>query len=316
MAEAVLVTGALGQDGRLVAERLPGARIVGVVRDAKAAPPAGAGFAELVSLDLTDPEAVASLVRRVRPSRLFHLAAAHHGSEGPAFDPALLQAMLRTNFLSTAALASAVLQHAPGCRFIHAASSQMYTPGAVHSDVSEATPRQPATYYGHTKSWSMDYVGLMRDRHGLHGASAILFNHESPRRASSFISRKLTLAAAAAARDRSSKVAVRNIGAMTDWSAAEDVADALIAMSQAERPADYVVGSGTLRKVAELAEIAFRCAGLDWRAHVTYERDETPSALRADSGAIRAALGWRPRVPFEAMIERMVDADRTLLDHS
>ncbi len=271
------------------------------------------GYDELHAIDLTDRQAVEALVRHVRPARAFHLAAAHHGAEGPAFDPALLDRMLRTNFLSTTTLASAILQHAPHCRLVCAASSQMYSPGDAHAVVSESTPRRPATYYGYTKSWSLDFIALLRERHGLLGSTAILFNHESPRRAPSFVSRKLTQAAAAAARDPAASVTLRNAGALTDWSAAEDVVDAMVAMSEAPRPADYVVGSGKLRRVSELAEVAFRRVGLDWRRHVRFERDEALPALQADTTAIRAALHWRPRIAFEAMVERMVDADLALM---
>jgi GDPmannose 4,6-dehydratase len=285
--------------------------VIGIVREVPATP--AKGFHALDAVDLTDRAAVDSLIRRVQPARVFHLAAAHHGSEGPAFDPRLLETMLRTNFLSTTVLASALLESAPACRFVYAASSQMYTPAGAHAAVNEASPRRPATYYGYTKSWSLEFIALLRERHGLLGSSAILFNHESSRRSPAFVSRKLTQAAAAAARDPSKRVALRNIGAMTDWSAAEDVAAALLAMSEAKRPADYVVGSGRLRRVSELAEVAFRRVGLDWRRHVDFEKDETAPAVYADPGAIRGALGWTPRIAFEAMVERMVDADAALL---
>lgn len=306
----VLIAGAAGQDGRLLAGRLvaEGRRVIGLVR------PERLGAPDLpcpcVSLALDDSDAMAALVEAVRPDRFFYLAAAHHSSEGPALpDPDLQRAMVATNLVGVTAAIRAILRHAPACRLVYAGSSHMHRVGDQDRAVDADSPRDPVNYYGLTKSWAMDAIRFARDQQGLFGGTAILFNHESPLRPASFLSRKLSVAAARIKAGLAESVSIRNIGAKADWFDAEDAVDAMIRMADADTPADHAIGGGALTGVRDLAAAAFAAAGLDWTRHVTWEADLTRPALYADIRQTREALGWTPRTDLGALMRRMVEAD-------
>lgn len=315
MTRPAMIVGALGQDGRLLAARLRavGTPVIGVARPGTAL---AAPEIPLIALDIGDADAVAAAIAAHRPARLFYLAAVHHSAEGPPTDPAALwPAMLRTNCRGVANVLRALARSAPDCRLVFAASSQMYTPAcgpdAADLVVDETTPRRPRTYYGHTKAWSLDAIAEARDR-GLPAATAILFNHESPLRPPSFLSRKVTRAAAAIRLGLQQRLALENLGGRADWSSADDVADALLRMSDGV-PQDYVVGSGRLHTVEDLVQCAFGHAGLDWRAHVDATRHTVQPAVVADPRRLMAERGWRPRQDFPTLIRAMVDADLAAL---
>jgi len=213
---------------------------------------------------------------------VFYLAAVHHSAEGPPADPGVLwPAMVRTNCRGVAAMLRALRRTAPDCRLVFAASSQMYTPPQGGDlTVDETTARRPRTFYGHTKSWSLDAIAEAR-AHGLPASTAILFNHESPLRPPSFLSRKVTRAAAAIRLGRQHRLAIDNLGGRADWSSAADVVDALLHMSEGA-PDDYVIGSGRLHTVEDLLACAFARVGLDWRDHVDAARNAPQPAVVAD----------------------------------
>ncbi len=308
-----LIVGARGQDGSLLAERLlrDGEPVVGIVRPGTAT--VSAGF-PLHALDVTDAAALEALVAQVQPKRLFYLAAVHHSADGgPGDRHALWSAMTAVNCLGAVNAVRAILRTAPDCRLVFAASSQMYTPHGADLRVDETTPRAPRTFYGHTKAWSQDAIAFARTHDGLHGATAILFNHESPRRPPSFVTRKITRAAAAIHLGLETALRLADLGGRADWCSAEDVVDALLRMADAPSPGDYVIGSGTIHSVSQLLDCAFGRVGLEWRRHVAADRETTTPVVQADPGRIRAALGWQPTRSFEALIHAMVDNDLALL---
>jgi GDPmannose 4,6-dehydratase len=308
-----LIVGALGQDGRLLADRLraAGEPVIGVARPGAAPPDAPAH--PLLTLDMTDADAIDTAIAQHRPRRLFYLAAVHHSAEGPPGDPsALWSAMLRTNCLGVVNVLRALRRAAPDCRLVFAASSQMYTPPGTDLTVDETTVRRPRTFYGHTKAWSLDAIADARAHHGLPAASAILFNHESPLRPPSFLSRKVTRAAAAIRRGSPQRLAIENLGGRTDWSSALDVVDALVRMTEGE-PRDYVIGSGRLHSVEDLLACAFEHVGLDWRDHVDAARRAVQPAVVADPRRLMAERGWQPQQDFSTLIRAMVDADLAAL---
>jgi GDPmannose 4,6-dehydratase len=263
-----LITGVSGQDGRLLAERLldSGYRVIGVIKPRRD-PPRHGFMAQVhsVAMDLADPRAVLSLLADWQPDEIYHLAAAHHSSQERLDSAGLAtkEAMLTHNFLSTRALAFAMLQWQSKAHLIFAASSQMYTPQSLNHEISEDSRRNPRTFYGFTKSWSMDLLAFLRTEHGLRASTAILFNHESPLRNPQFVSRKVTQAAARAKAGKNVKIELLNIGARVDWSSAHDVVRALHLMAKAENGGDYIVASGKLHSVRDLLEIAFGHVGLD-----------------------------------------------------
>lgn len=310
----VLITGALGQDGRLLAGCLiaEGHDVVGLVRsgraDGRPAP------CRLVETDIGDADAVDRLVRALRPGRIFHIAAAHHSAEVPlAANPELWRAMTAVNHLATTFLIQAILSHVPQCRLVYAASSQMYRPGEVDRAIDETSPRDPGTYYGLTKMWAMDAIRYAREQFGLAGSTAILFNHESPLRPESFVSRKISTAAARIRRGAKERLELRNIGARADWFAAEDAVDAMVRMSLAEYPHDYAVGSGRASSVRDLLDAAFSAVDLDWRDHVVARSDIAQPTLVADTGKLGDNLGWVPREDICDTMSRMTRADLAAL---
>jgi GDPmannose 4,6-dehydratase len=313
-----LITGIFGQDGRLLAERLldSGYRVVGVVKPQR--DPSHHGFmaqVHSVAMDLADPHAVLSLLEDWQPDEIYHLAAAHHSSQEhqDAAGLATNEAMLSHNFLSTRTLAFAMLQLQSKAHLVFAASSQMYTPLSPNHAISEDSRRSPGTFYGFTKSWSMDLLAFLRTKHGLHASTAILFNHESPLRNPQFVSRKITQAAARAKSGMNVKLELLNIGARVDWSSAHDVVRALHLMANAERGGDYIVASSNLHSVRDLLEIAFGHVGLDWRNYTSYKFDSEEPALIGQAQLLRDTFKWQPSIGFKEMIVAMVEHDRQLL---
>lgn len=313
-ARTALITGALGQDGSLLAELLlcRGYRVIAVVR-AESVPPVDGPLSGMPfdSVDLVDPVAVRSLLDKWQPDEVYHLAAFHHSSQSTSTGAAAQskEQMLSVNFLATKALAFALLEMQLDCHLVFASSSQVFTAVDMNHTVHESSPRQPSNFYGHTKSWSMDLLSFLRSESGLRASSAILFNHESPRRGAQFVSRKITRAAAMAASGQRPSLELLNIGARVDWSSAHDVVQALSLMARAEAPRDYVVASGQLHSVRDLLQIAFERVGLDWTQFANFQQDRETPALVGQPNALEDLLGWRRTMRFQDMVAEMVDHD-------
>ncbi len=309
-----LITGPCGQDGTLLARHLSrlGYRVVGIVRpDGRTDTDGVPCGIELVATDISARAAWSELLARHAPQEIYHLAACHHSTQEGA-DPRYRrrsEEMVDTNFLSTKALAFALLEAGLPCHVVFAGSSQMYSAEGSHRAIDECTERKPSTFYGHTKSWSMDLLGQLRKDFGLRASTAILFNHESPLRRPQFVSRRISQAAAAAGRGQPVHLDLLNIGARADWTSAHDVVWALHLMATANHPADYVVASGELHSVREMLDIAFGHVGLDWRPLVTAQRDVEQPALVGDATLLERTLGWKRQHSFSDLISQMVDAD-------
>jgi GDPmannose 4,6-dehydratase len=311
-----LITGVLGQDGSLLAELLlsRGYRVVGIDRPGPVAVEMRGlvDRIELVALDL-ETAPVGDLVAREQVDEIYHLAACHRSSEpGQADDPAQQQRMVAVNHAAALALAHAALVH--GARIVVAGSSQMYTPALPALEITEATPRAPATFYGVTKATTLDALAWLRAHQGLGASTAILFNHESPRRPPAFVSRKITLTAARIAAGKERELVLKDLSSRTDFSSARDIVEGLHAMALGS-PGDHVLASGQLHELAELCDVAFTAVGLDWRAHV---RTVTPPgerpALVGDPAKAARDLGWAPRRDFATWVTEMVEADRARTD--
>lgn len=309
-----IITGARGQDGSILAELLTarGYRVIGIARGKPTATEAalqpGTRF---VDVDLGNLNAVRDLVEAWQPDEIYHLAAFHHSSQEGALSSAVTakESMLAANFLFTKNLAFALADMESSCHLVFASSSQIFTAQAEHHLVTEETPRQPSTFYGLTKSWAMDLLAVMRKETRLRTSSAILFNHESPRRPLQFVSRKITHAAAQAAKGALPRLHLQNIGSRVDWSSARDVVQALSLMGRAEVPRDYVVASGALHSVREFLELAFGHVGLDWKRFTTFSEDTSVPALVGDPHALEHALSWQRAASFEDLVTEMVEHD-------
>ena len=310
-----LVTGALGQDGFILSYALlaRGIEVVGVVR-----PGASGGRrrmlealgCRLVEIDLTASAPLADLAAEVRPGSIFHLAAAHLAS-GAAEIEEVWQAMTAVNQHATEVLATAA--RTQGSALVFASSSQIWTPTKVEQMVDEATPRVPATFYGRTKAAAMDMLAHHRAHDGLKASVAILFNHESPWRAPSFVTRMISMAAAKAAKGEAAQLTLMNLGARADWHAATDTMGALMLMASAT-PGDYVIASGRSHAVKDFVAAAFDHAGVRWQGVVTGARDEPGPVLVGNAAKARRELGWQPATAFAEIARAMVDADMARLE--
>ncbi|MGZ6642861.1 MAG: GDP-mannose 4,6-dehydratase [Solirubrobacteraceae bacterium] len=301
-----LVTGVTGQDGSYLVELLTqsGTDVVGLVRDPAAAP---AGL-DVVRGDLLDPASLRAAVRDVAPDELYHLAA-------PTFVPASWEDPTETVAAiagATGALLAAALAAPRRPRVWVSASSEVFG-DAGESPQHERTPMRPRSPYGVAKLAAHGLVGALRDHHGLFACSGITYNPESPRRPPRFVTRKITRGAAAIALGLQAELVLGDLGAVRDWSHAEDVMRAAILALRADQPGDYVIASGRGRTVGELVDAAFAHVGLDPAGRVrvdpAFVRPPEPTTLVGDPGRARAQLGWEPRHSFESLVGAMVDAD-------
>jgi GDPmannose 4,6-dehydratase len=247
-------------------------------------------------------------VRETQPDELYHLAS-------PSFIPPSWERpkeTLRAIAGSTAALLEAVRDDAPQAHVFVAASGAMFG-DSPESPQNETTPCRPTSPYAIAKLASHQLVGAMRRHDGLYACSGIMFNHESERRPLQFVTRTVTRAAAQIKLGLAEEVTLGALDAVRDWSFAGDVMRGVWLMLQQDRPDDYVLASGVGRTVAELAETAFACVGLQAERYVRVDPKlvRPPEATESvgDPSKARRELGWQPEVSFGQLVERMVQAD-------
>jgi GDPmannose 4,6-dehydratase len=313
-ATSALITGITGQDGSFLVELLleKGYAVTGLLRGDLERPLGAAehlrGEIGLMHGDLLVPESLREAIARVRPDELYHLAA-------PSFVPASWERPAETLAAiagSSAAILEAVRERSGDTRVFVSASGAMYAE-ARESPQREDTPPGPGSPYAIAKLAAHQLLGAMRREAGLHASSGILFNHESERRPERFVTRRISRAAAAIAQGRQRELRLGSLEAVRDWSFAGDIVHGAWLMLQQERPDDYVLASGEPHTVADFARAAFACVGLDADEHVRVD----PALVRTpertlnvgDPTRARERLGWRPRVSFEQLVERMVRAD-------
>ncbi|HET7766014.1 MAG TPA: GDP-mannose 4,6-dehydratase [Burkholderiales bacterium] len=310
-----LITGITGQDGSYLAELLVerGYGIVGVVRrdpgEARRSLPAGlAGRVELVGWDMRDASGIAQILREYRPGEFYNCAGYSSGA-GMYDEPV---AIGEVNGLAVARILEAIREVDAGIRFCQASSSEIFA-NAVESPQSEATPVSPRSPYGAAKAYADFMVRIYRERHGLFACSAILFNHESPRRSTAFVTRKITHELARIKRGLASEIALGNLSARRDWGFAGDYVRAMWSMLQQSRAEEFIVSTGETHSVREFCELAFARLGMDYRRYVkedahAYRAAETIQ-LVGNSAKAHRVLGWRPEKGFEDLVKMMVDAD-------
>ena len=302
-----LVIGASGQDGILLSSQLiaRGDEVVGVSRR-----PSPLARVTNECGDVTRPDWIEELIARHRPHRIFHLAAHHRSSATTApADAAESDACHAVNTRSFERVLLAAARHCPEARILHASSCRVFGEGNGEP-LAESTPHRPVCAYGASKAAAMEIASTHAREHGRFVASAVLFNHESELRPNDFVSKKIALAAAIGGH-----VEVGSLTAVADWSCARDLTRAMITLLDEGYPGTWVVASGVLRSVAELAQACFAAAGLDWRNHVT----ERPGGftgrnwqLRGDCGKLIANTSWRPRANFEQLAADLVERTRRL----
>lgn len=306
------VTGITGQDGRYMADllRQQGYRITGLAR-APERMQAHDGIT-VERWDMRDEHALAGLLAREQPNEFYNFAAFSTGS-GMFDDPVAIGDI---NGLAVARILEAIRKISPATRFCQASSAEMFgaASGSPQNETSRLDPRSP---YGAAKLYAHAMIGLYRQRFGLFACSAILFNHESPRRGTAFVTRKITRAAAAISRGLADHVQLGDLAAQRDWGFAGDYVRAMWLMLQQENPGDYVVATGVTHTVEDICRLAFERVGLDYRDHVrtAAQPSRPPDALQlvGDAHKARRELGWSTTVTFEQLIALMVDADLAAL---
>jgi GDPmannose 4,6-dehydratase len=312
-----LITGIAGQDGSYLAELLleKGYAVFGVVRGGGEFPNLDAirDRIELIEADLLDQGSLVRALAHTEPREVYHLAA-------PSFVPASWERPVETaEFAAVGATAmlEALRTVAPEARFYQASSSEIFGHPRERPQ-SELTPLSPLTPYGVAKAYAHFIVGSYRERYGLHVSSGILYNHESPRRPTNFVTRKISHAAAAISLGLQDSVELGNLDACRDWGYAGDYVHAMWLMLQQDEPGDYVIATGALHSVRELVERAFARVGLDWPEHVRLDESLQRGKaelfdLVGDPSKARERLGWRDEVDFEQLVDLLVDADLAAL---
>ncbi|MBZ8180694.1 GDP-mannose 4,6-dehydratase [Oscillatoria salina] len=314
MAKTALITGITGQDGYYLSKLLreKGYQVAGLIPPQRQASVAKLGELanqiKVCPVELTDSKALLQVVAQLHPDEIYNLAA-------PSFVPDSWKDPLGTLDLVTGTatrLLDAVREVGIPTRFYQASSSEMF--GNVDRDPQdENTPFRPKNPYAAAKlhaHWTMVHH---RSRYNLFACSGILYNHESPRRPPSFVTRKVTLTAAKIKLGLSDRLEMGNLDAKRDWGYAGDHVEAMWRMLQADEPEDYVIGTGKLHAVRELVATAFECVDLNWEQYVQvnpkFFRPDEHFQLVADPTKAKTNLGWEPQVSFEALIEKMVKKD-------
>jgi len=314
-----LITGITGQDGSYLAELLliKGYEVHGVIRRHSTT----AGTVRIDHIfdrlhlhygDMTDGLAILSLVQTVRPDEIYHLAAQSH--VGVSFDHPCYT--VDTNAIGTLNMLEALRMADWPCRYYQASSSEMF--GSAPPPQSESTPFEPCSPYACSKVYGYYQSINYRKAYGLFACNGILFNHESPRRGETFVTRKITRAAARIALGLQDKLVLGDLTPMRDWGFAGDYVRAMWLMLQQDEPDDYVIATGEQHSVEQFLGWAFDAVNLDWRKHVKFdERYSRPldvPSLCGDASKARMLLGWEPTVDIAGLVGMMVAGDLELAE--
>ncbi|MDP9092627.1 MAG: GDP-mannose 4,6-dehydratase [Actinomycetota bacterium] len=316
-----LVTGITGQDGWYLTELLSndGFDVYGLVTPgdpARVPPPA-----TVVTGDLADGDSLARAVALAAPDEVYNLA----GLSSVAESWSLPERVADINGVGVVrllhALAAATRESAPnggGVRFVQASSAEIFAGSPPPHD--ERSTVSPTTPYGAAKAFAHHCVGVYRST-GVGASSAILYNHESPRRPEHFVTRKISRAVARIACGSTDQLVLGNLDARRDWGHARDYMRALTLMARHRDPSDFVVASGVSHSVEDFVAEAFACIGVsDWQRHVrvddTLARPSDAAEQRGNPAKAREVLGWQPEVSFEELVGEMVAADVAALQGS
>jgi GDPmannose 4,6-dehydratase len=320
-----LITGITGQDGSYLAELLLsyGYEVHGLIRRSStfntsriehlyADPHEDQTRLFLHYADLTDGSRLVTLLSTIRPHEVYNLAAQSHvrvSFDEPEFTGS-------TTGVGTTRLLEAIRLVGLDCRFYQASSSEMF--GATPPPQDEQTPFHPRSPYGVAKVYSYWITRNYREAYGLFAVNGILFNHESPRRGETFVTRKITRAAARIKVGLENELYLGNLDAVRDWGYAKEYVEAMWLMLQQDEPTDYVVATNTAYTVRDFLTFAFEHVGLDWADHVRFdERYLRPSevdALIGDPAKAEAQLAWKPSTFTPELARLMVDSDLELAE--
>ena len=322
-----LITGITGQDGSYLAELLlsKGYEVHGLIRRASSFnterlepiykdPHRTDTRLFLHHGDLANSVAVFTLIAKIEPNEIYNLGAQSHVRV--SFD--IPEYTGDVTGVGTARILEAMRHAAPKARFYQASSSEMF--GLVRETPQrETTPFYPRSPYGAAKVYSHWMTVNYRESYGIHASNGILFNHESPRRGETFVTRKITRAAARIKAGLQEKLYLGNLDAKRDWGYAPEYVEAMWLMLQQEKPDDYVIATGETHSIREFLDLSFGHAGLEWKKYVEidphYYRPTEVDLLIGDAAKAKKKLGWAPKTKFPELVRIMTEADIALLAH-
>jgi GDPmannose 4,6-dehydratase len=321
MAKRALITGITGQDGSYLTELLLSKdyEVFGIIRRSSSFntqridhiyqdPHESGNRFRLVYGDLNDASSLNKILRDVQPDEIYNLGAQSHVRV--SFD--IPEYTAEIGALGTLRLLEAIRETGLNPKFYQASSSELF--GKVQEiPQRETTPFYPRSPYGVAKLYAYWITVNYRESYGIYACNGILYNHESPRRNETFVTRKVTRAAAAIKLGLRNKLFLGNLDAKRDWGYAPEFVEAMWLMLQQEKPDDYIVATGETHSIRELLDVAFGCVGLDWQEFVEvdprYYRPAEVDILIGDASKAERILGWKPKVRFKELVQIMVDAD-------
>jgi GDPmannose 4,6-dehydratase len=315
-----LITGVTGQDGSYLVELLleKGYQIWGIMRRSSSfhtsridhlyKDPHENPQLRLVYGDLTDGSNLSAIISKIQPDEVYNLGAQSHVRV--SFDMPIYTA--NTDAIGTLRLLEAIRSSNKPAKFYQASSSEMYGK-AVEIPQTEKTPFHPRSPYGCAKVYSFWQTVNYREAYGLFACNGILFNHESPRRGETFVTRKITRAATRIKLGLQDKLYLGNLDAKRDWGFAGDYVEAMWLMLQQDKPDDYVIATGECHSVKDFVDEVFGYLDLDWHKYVEidprYFRPSEVDHLQGDASKAKKILNWKPKVSFSELVKMMVDAD-------
>lgn len=316
-----LIFGITGQDGSYLAEHLLelGHKVFGVVRRNSVVEHQQSRIEKLDDIvnvygDVQDVRSVINAFETAQPDYVFNLAAQSHvriSFEVPMYTG-------ETNALGVLNILEAMRDQFPTARFYQASSSEMFG-NSIDEDLAqrETTPMHPVSPYGCAKLYGYHVTRTYRNSYNLFASNGILFNHESPRRASNFVTNKIVKNAVEISLGRRQKLELGNMEAKRDWGHSRDYVRAMLKILEHDVPDDFVIATGETRSVRDFCEVTFNSLGLDYKKYVVvnpkFFRPQELHELRGDSSKAQRVLGWKPETTFEAMVEEMVDNWKTIL---
>ena len=257
--------------------------------------------------DLIDPVLINQLIETIAPDEVYNLAAQSHVMVSFAMPAYTAQ----VDAIGNVAILEALRRQKKQIKFYQASTSELF--GSTPPPQNESSPFRPQSPYGCAKLMAYWNTVNYRDGYGIHATNGILFNHESPRRGETFVTRKICRAVASILNHRDEYVYLGNLDAIRDWGYAKEYVESMWNMLQQDKPSDYVVATGIGATVKQFAEVAFKHAGLNWQDHVKiderYIRPTEVNALIGDASKIRRELGWSARTNWEELAKLMVETE-------
>lgn len=317
-----LITGITGQDGSYLAEMLlaKGYQVHGIIRRASVFnterlkdiyqdPYEGNRRMFLHYGDLSDASNLNQLIKSIKPDEIYNLGAQSHvkvSFEIPEFTA-------NVTALGTLRLLDAIRENEIKTKFYQAGSSEMFG-DVLKNPQSEKTPFNPVSPYGAAKVFAHHLCKIYREGYGMFICNGILFNHESPRRGRTFVTRKITTGIAAILAGKQDKIYLGNLDAKRDWGYAPEYVQAMWLMLQQQKPDDYVIATGETHSIREFLDVAFGLVGIkSWKKHIgidsKYYRPVEVNVLKGDFSKAKKVLGWRPKIKFRELVKIMLEAD-------